>query len=244
MSCLGEMQEEHLAKYSLEPCPVISPNLVPKLYVCNSSLYHKFYGEEKKIFMLCLSDAGRQSSGGKGQRAASIVEADSLQESAPETCLRSPESGYKYLQSAENQHRVLVAEPKPYPARDRQQEVPAPETSQGVREMQHETFLTAWFSKWHRRSSLQQHTTKTPSTTYRSCFPVLSYNILNLSHKFGIQRKDIHNKSQLQHKLNEYSWSKNTSCSHGTMFLLYFAISRMLQESVTGRNPLNTAKRG
>lgn len=189
--------------------------------------------------MLCLSDVGRQSSGGKGQRAASIVEADSLQESAPETCLRSPESGYKYLQWAENQHRVLVAEPKPYPARDRQQEVPAPETSQGVREMQHETFLTAWFSKRHRRSSFQQHTTKTPSTTYRSCFsdscPIIQH--LNLLHKFGIQRKDIHNKSQLQH--NEYSWSKNTSCSHGTMFLLYFAISRMLQESVTGRNPQN-----
>lgn len=189
--------------------------------------------------MLCLSDVGRQSSGGKGQRAASIVEADSLQESAPETCLRSPELGYKYLQSAENQHRVLVAEPKPYPARDRQQEVPAPETSQGVREMQHETFLTAWFSKWHRRSSLQQPPKHpAPHTEAASLTPVLSYNILicyiNLESK-----ERTSTISQLQHKLNEYSWSKNTSCSHGTMFLLYFAISRMLQESVTGRNPQN-----
>lgn len=130
--------------------------------------------------MLCLSDIGRQSSGGKGQRAASIVEADSLQESAADTYLRSPKLGYKYLQSAENQHRVLVAEPKPHPAWDRQQEVPAPETSQGVREMQHETFLAAWFSKWGKRFSLQQHNTKHPAphTEAASLTPVLSYNIL------------------------------------------------------------------
>lgn len=75
--------------------------------------------------MLCLSVVGRQSSGGKGQRAASIVEAD-IQESAPEMSLRSLKLRCKYLQSAENQNRGLVAEPKPYPAWDRQQEVPAP----------------------------------------------------------------------------------------------------------------------
>lgn len=40
--------------------------------------------------MLCLSDVGRKGSQGKGQLAASILEVDSLQESAPEMCLWSP----------------------------------------------------------------------------------------------------------------------------------------------------------
>lgn len=40
--------------------------------------------------MYCLSNVGRQRSGGKGQHAASTVEVDRLQESAAEICLWSP----------------------------------------------------------------------------------------------------------------------------------------------------------
>lgn len=116
-SCLGEKtrcKRNTLLSIDGNCALQFHPDLIPKPYVCNSSLYHKFYGEEK-TFILCLSDVGRQSSQGKGQCAASTVGADSLQESASEMCFWSPNWGtWKYLHSAENQNRGLVAEPKAY----------------------------------------------------------------------------------------------------------------------------------
>lgn len=111
----NKVQEEPLAKCWLELCSVISSQPCSQTVSVQFKPLPQVLWRGKKTFMLCPSDAGRQSSGGKGQRAASIAEADTLQESAPEMCLWSPKLGHKYLQSAENQHSGLVAEPKAYP---------------------------------------------------------------------------------------------------------------------------------
>lgn len=120
-SCLGEItrcKRNILLSTDWNCALQCHPNLVPKLYVCNSSLYCKSNGEEKRLLCCaCLmleEKAHKEKANLLLQYLRSIVYRNLHQRCAYgalnwRVC--------KYLQSAENQHRGLVAEPKPYPAR-------------------------------------------------------------------------------------------------------------------------------